>query len=41
MAVSGDSSLAQVQIYIDELEQHHMAKAAIEKLTAKRRTPSG
>jgi integrase/recombinase XerD len=41
MAVSGHSSLAQVQIYIDEVEQHHMAKAAIEKLTAKRRTPSG
>jgi integrase len=41
MAISGHSSLAQVQIYIDEVEQERMAEAAIEKLTAKERTRSG
>jgi len=38
MAISGHSSLAQVQIYIDEVEQEKMADAAIEKLAAKKRT---
>lgn len=32
MAVSGHSSLAQVQIYIDEVEQERMAEAAMDKL---------
>jgi integrase len=41
MAVSGHSSLAQVQVYIDEVEQERMAEAAMEKLAAKKRTPSG
>jgi integrase/recombinase XerD len=41
MAVSGHSSLAQVQIYIDEVEQDRMADAAIQKLEAKQRTRSG
>jgi integrase/recombinase XerD len=41
MAVSGHSSLAQVQVYIDEVEQDRMAEAAMEKLAAKKRTPSG
>ena len=41
MAVSGHSSLAQVQIYIDEVEQDAMAEAAMEKLAAKQRTSSG
>jgi len=41
MAVSGHSTLAQVQIYIDEVERDRMADAAIEKLEAKLRTPIG
>ena len=41
MAVSGHSSLAQVQIYIDGVEQEHMAEAAMVKLAAKSRTTSG
>jgi integrase len=41
MAVSGHCSLAQVQIYIDEVEQESMAEAAMEKLAAKQRTSSG
>ncbi len=40
MSVSGHSTLAQVQIYIDEFEAEKMADAAMEKLT-KRRTSSG
>jgi len=40
MSVSGHSSLAQVQVYIDEFEQDRMAEAAIEKLSAKKRTAS-
>lgn len=40
MAVSGHSSLAQVQVYIDEVEQVRMAEAAMEKLAAKKRTAS-
>jgi len=40
MAVSGHSSLAQVQVYIDEFEQEQMAEAAITKLV-KQRTSSG
>jgi integrase/recombinase XerD len=39
MAVSGHSTLAQVQIYIDEVEQDRMADAAMQKL--KERTRSG
>ena len=35
MSVSGHSSLAQVQVYIDEVEQGRMADAALEKLVAK------
>lgn len=38
MAVSGHSSLAQVQIYIDEAEADVMAEAAITKLEQKRKT---
>ena len=34
MAVSGHGSLAQVQVYIDEVEQDRMAQSAIGKLTA-------
>jgi integrase/recombinase XerD len=41
MAVSGHSTLAQVQIYIDEVESDRMADAAIQKLEAKKRTTSG
>jgi integrase len=41
MAVSGHSTLAQVQIYIDEMERDRMADAAIQKLEAKMRTPVG
>lgn len=42
MAVSGHSSLAQVQIYIEEVEQDQMAEAAIDKLRKdKKRTTSG
>ena len=41
MAVSGHSSLAQVQVYLDEVEQDKMAEAAMEKLEAKQRTSSG
>jgi hypothetical protein len=41
MAVSGHSSLAQVQVYIDEVDQVRMAEAAMEKLGAvKKRTAS-
>jgi integrase len=32
MQVSGHSSLKQVQVYIDEVEQEHMADAAMDKL---------
>jgi hypothetical protein len=38
MAVSGHSSLAQVQVYIDEAEADVMAEAAITKLEQKRKT---
>ena len=38
MAVSGHSSLAQVQVYIDEAEAEVMAEAAITKLEQKRKT---
>ena len=38
MSVSGHSSLAQAQVYIEEVEQGRMAEAAMEKLTAKKRT---
>ena len=37
MAISGHSSLAQVQIYIQEAEQGRMADAAIEKLEGRER----
>jgi hypothetical protein len=40
MSVSGHSSLAQVQVYIDDFEREQMADAAIKKLKAKRRTGS-
>ena len=40
MAVSGHSSLTQVQVYIDEAEQHRMAEAAMTKLEAKTATLS-
>src|SRR5262249_33669588 len=35
MAISGHSTLAQVQVYIDEFEAEKMADAAMEKLTKK------
>ncbi|MGC2825076.1 MAG: tyrosine-type recombinase/integrase [Pseudolabrys sp.] len=35
MAISGHSSLAQVQVYIEEAEQERMADAAIKKLRAR------
>jgi integrase len=35
MAVSGHSSLAQVQVYIDEVDRDQMADAAITKLVQK------
>jgi integrase/recombinase XerD len=41
MAVSGHSTLAQVQIYIDEVERDRMADAAMQKLEAIKRTRSG
>jgi integrase/recombinase XerD len=41
MAVSGHSTLAQVQIYIEEVESERLASAAIEKLGAEKRTRSG
>jgi integrase len=41
MAVSGHSTLAQVQIYIDEVDSDRMAGAAMQKLEAKQRTTSG
>jgi integrase/recombinase XerD len=37
MAVSGHSSLTQVQVYIDDVEQDRMAEAAITKLEQKRK----
>src|SRR5262249_16792200 len=37
MAVSGHSSLAQVQVYIDEVEQDRLADAALDKLTSIRK----
>ena len=37
MEVSGHSSLAQVQIYIEEVEQERMAEAAISKLAGVRK----
>jgi integrase len=37
MAISGHSNLAQMQIYIDEVEQDRMAEDAINKLAATRR----
>lgn len=40
MAVSGHSTLAQVQVYIDEFEAEKMADAAMDKLT-KQRTSGG
>jgi integrase/recombinase XerD len=36
MAVSGHSTLSQVQIYIDDVDQERMAAAAMEKLAAKK-----
>ena len=36
MAISGHSSLAQVQVYIDEANQKRLAKAAIDKLRSSR-----
>jgi hypothetical protein len=41
MAVSGHSTLAQVQIYIEEVESERLASAAIGKLGAEKRTRSG
>jgi hypothetical protein len=41
MAVSGHSTLAQVQIYIDEVEGDRMADAAMQKLGAIKGTRSG
>ena len=41
MAVSGHSTLAQVQIYIDEVERDRMADAAMQKLESIKRTRSG
>ncbi len=38
MAVSGHTTLAQVQIYIDEVEQEHMAEAAMNKRAAADKT---
>jgi hypothetical protein len=38
MAISGHSTLAQVQVYIDEAEQECMAEAAMNKLTAADKT---
>jgi integrase/recombinase XerD len=40
MAISGHSTLAQVQVYIDDFEADKMAEAAMDKLT-KQRTSSG
>jgi integrase/recombinase XerD len=40
VVVSGHSSLAQVQVYIDGVEQGRMAEAAMEKLAARKRTAS-
>jgi integrase len=40
MAISGHSSLAQVQVYLDEAESEQMAEAAMRKLEAKKRTGS-
>jgi integrase/recombinase XerD len=40
MSVSGHTSLAQVQVYIEEAEQGLMADAAIAKLEARKRTAS-
>jgi hypothetical protein len=40
MAVGGHRSLAQVQVYIDGVEQGRMAEAAMEKLAARKRTAS-
>jgi integrase len=40
MSVSGHSTLAQVQVYIDEFEAERMAESAIDKLT-EQRTSSG
>jgi integrase len=39
MAVSGHATLAQVQVYIDEVEQGRMAAAAMTKLANSTRTP--
>jgi hypothetical protein len=36
MAVSGHSSLAQVQVYIDEVDQKQMAASAMARLVKKR-----
>ena len=36
MAVSGHSTLSQVQVYIDDVDQERMAAAAMEKLAAKK-----
>ena len=38
MAVSGHSSLAQVQVYIDEVDQKRMAESAMARLAKKRTT---
>jgi hypothetical protein len=40
MAVSGHTSPAQVQVYIEEAEQELMADAAFAKLEARKRTAS-
>jgi hypothetical protein len=36
MAVGGHSTLAQVQVYIDEVDQERMAAAAGEKLATRK-----
>ena len=41
MAVIGHSSLAQVQVYIDEVGQEYMAESAMKKRAGKKRTLSG
>jgi hypothetical protein len=38
MAVSGHSTLSQVQVYIDEVDQERAADAAITKLVGRQRS---
>lgn len=40
MALSGHATLAQLQIYLDEVDQERQAEAAIEKVRAKSETPT-